>query len=116
VGIAVSEELEQVLSQLRREYLAESPARLAELRRLIAAFRAGDPDASQSLIILFHRLAGSGGSYGFPEISEIGRTMERWLKSTPPPGPEQAGKLEEAVEQLARNFDQSGTQGGEGFV
>ena len=104
----MSEELEQVLLRLRAEYLAESPARLAELRKYIAAFRAGDSDASQTLIILFHRLAGSGGSYGFPEISEIGRTMERWLKSTPPPGPEQAGKLDEALERLARNFDQAG--------
>ena len=112
MGIPVSEELEQVLSQLRREYLAESPARLAELRKHVAAFRAGDPDASQVLVILFHRLAGSGGSYGFPEISEIGQSMERWLRSTPPPGPEQAGTLEEAVERLTRNFDQSG---GEGF-
>jgi diguanylate cyclase (GGDEF)-like protein len=104
----VSEELEQVLAQLRREYVAESPTRLEELRKFVAAFRAGEPDASQSLIVLFHRLAGSGGSYGFPDISEIGRNMERWLKSTPPPGPDQAATLEEAVERLAGSFNQAG--------
>lgn len=104
----MSEELELVLAQLRREYVAESPTRLEELRKYVSAFRAGEPDASQSLIVLFHRLAGSGGSYGFPDISEIGRTMERWLKSTPPPGPDQAATLEAAVERLAASFNQAG--------
>ena len=103
----MSEELEQVLAQLRREYVAESPARLEELRKYVAAFRAGEPDARQSLIVHFHRLAGSGGSYGFPEISELGRSMERWLKSTPPPGPEQAARLDEAVDQLTRSFNRA---------
>jgi diguanylate cyclase (GGDEF)-like protein len=104
----VSEELELVLAQLRREYVAESPTRLEELRKDIAAFRAGEPDASKSLIILFHRLAGSGGSYGFPAISEIGKRMERWLKSDPPPAPDQSGTLDDAVEQLVKAFDQAG--------
>jgi diguanylate cyclase (GGDEF)-like protein len=104
----VSDELEVVLAQLRREYVADSPARLAELRKDIAAFRAGEPDAAGSLRVLFHRLAGSGGSYGFPAVSEIGRRMERWLKSAPPPGPDQAAKLDEAVEQLATEFNRAG--------
>lgn len=104
----MSDELELVLAQLRREYVAESPARLEELRKDIAAFRAGEPDAIKSLIILFHRLAGSGGSYGFPAISEVGRNMERWLKSKPPPGPDQSAKLDEAVDQLAREFNRAG--------
>jgi diguanylate cyclase (GGDEF)-like protein len=104
----VSDELEQVLAQLRREYVAESPARIEELRKDVAAFRAGEPDAINSLIVFFHRLAGSGGSYGFPEISEIGRSTEQWLKSTPPPGPADAATLDRAMEQLARSFNQAG--------
>jgi diguanylate cyclase (GGDEF)-like protein len=108
----VSDELELVLAQLRREYVAESPARLEELRKDVAAFRAGEPDAIKSLIVLFHRLAGSGGSYGFPSVSEIGRNMERWLKSDPPPGPDQADTLDDAVEQLARSFNRAGEEMG----
>ena len=104
----MSDELELVLAQLRREYIADSPTRLEELRKDVAAFRAGEPDAVNSLIVLFHRLAGSGGSYGFPAISEIGRSMERWLKGTPPPGPDQAPTLDQAIDRLAREFDQAG--------
>jgi chemotaxis protein histidine kinase CheA len=103
----VSEELEQVLAQLRREYLADSPTRLEELRKEVAAFRAGEPDAINSLIVLFHRLAGSGGSYGFPEISELAQVMERWLKGTPPPGSDQAERLDRAVDHLASCFDRA---------
>ncbi len=104
----MSEDLAQVLAQLRREYVADSPTRMAELRKDVAAFRAGEPDAIKSLIILFHRLAGSGGSYGFPEVSEIGQTMERWLKTDPPPSAGDAGRLDDAIDRLAACFNQSG--------
>lgn len=109
----MSPELEQALAQLRREYVAESPARLQELRKDIAAFRAGEADASRSLSVRFHRLAGSGGSYGLPEISEVGREMERWLKTGPAPGPEAATKLDDALQRLASSFDRAGAALGE---
>jgi len=106
----ISPELELALKQLRREYVAESPARLLELRKDVAAFRAGEPDAIKSLIVRFHRLAGSGGSYGFPDISETGRQMERWLKQEPAPGPDEAAKLDDAMGQLAASFDRAGAE------
>jgi len=59
----VKGDLDQVLEALRREYIADGPARLAELRKDLAAFMAGEPDAAESLKSRFHRLAGSGGSY-----------------------------------------------------
>jgi len=37
----MSDDLTRVLQQLRREYVAEAPVRLQELRKDIAAFRAG---------------------------------------------------------------------------
>ncbi|MGH7702095.1 MAG: Hpt domain-containing protein, partial [Gemmatimonadales bacterium] len=83
----MTESLEQAFDALRQEYVAEAPGRLAELRKDIAAFRAGESDAVASLKNRFHRLAGSGGSYGFPIISTIGREMERWLKDSSPSAP-----------------------------
>ena len=79
--LAVKDDLEKVLAALRREYIADGPARLAELRKDLAAFMAGEPDAAESLKSRFHRLAGSGGSYGFEEISVISREVEQWLKA-----------------------------------
>ncbi len=94
-----------VFAELRREYLQEAPARLAELRKDVDAFRAGEPDAAASLATRFHRLAGSGGSYGFDEISRIARDAERWLERTPAPTPAEVGQLDAALAELARALD-----------
>jgi chemotaxis protein histidine kinase CheA len=42
---------------------------------------AWDPAAFQTMIRLVHRLAGSGGSYGFVTISEAARRLELYAKS-----------------------------------
>jgi diguanylate cyclase (GGDEF)-like protein len=67
------------LLELQREYLASLPARLEELRTDVLALRDGAPGAAGSLRTRLHRLAGSGGSYGFSELSAIARDGERWL-------------------------------------
>ncbi|MGH7527243.1 MAG: diguanylate cyclase [Gemmatimonadales bacterium] len=94
----MSEPLDEAFLALQREYLSELPQRLEELRRDIAAFRDGEDGAASSLKIRLHRLAGSGGSHGFPEVSEIAREMERWIVTGPAPG--EAGRLDRAVERL----------------
>ncbi len=102
----MSNPLNDALTELRREYLFDAPGRLAELRKDVAAFRAGESDAVLSLIRRFHKLAGSGGSYGFPEISDLARSGERWLKTEPPiPGEPAAARLDELVDRLAAAFD-----------
>ena len=71
--------LEEAMGNLRREYVAEAPARMMELRKDYAAVLSSEPEAAHSLKGRFHKLAGSGGSYGFPEISELARRAEDWL-------------------------------------
>ena len=108
----MNDDLEKVLAALRREYIADGPARLAELRKDLAAFMAGEPDAAESLKSRFHRLAGSGGSYGFEEISVISREVEQWLKQTAAVAPtaENTGRLSRAVERLSAAFDTAALQ------
>ncbi len=102
----MTDALNDALAELRREYLFDAPARLAELRKDIAAFRVGESDAIQSLVRRFHRLAGSGGSYGFPEISDLAREGERWLRTEPAVSGDEAGtRLEKLVDQLGTAFD-----------
>jgi chemotaxis protein histidine kinase CheA len=75
----MTDPLDNAMLELQHEYLAEFPDRLEELRTDIAAFRALRPEAAAALKTHFHRLAGSGGSYGFPEISVVARVMEHWM-------------------------------------
>lgn len=95
------------LVQLQWEYLREAPERLAELRKDLAAFRAGEPDALNSLKTRFHRLAGSGGSYGLPRVSDIARAAEQRILTPPRPTPQEADFFEQAVVDLKDAFDAS---------
>ena len=68
--------LEAAMLALRAEYLYEAPERVRELSAALGRLRVGDTSALEDLERYFHRLAGSGGSYGFPEITERSRTAE----------------------------------------
>jgi chemotaxis protein histidine kinase CheA len=68
------------LAELRREYLADSPKRVAELRGLSVRLSHGDAAALADFRQAFHRLAGSGGSYGFPLVSTTSREAEHLVQ------------------------------------
>ena len=101
----MSDPLDDAFLELQREYLDELPARLDELRADATAFRAGQPEAGPSLKTRFHRLAGSGGSYGFPEISEVARATEHWLATSP--AASEAATVDEAIARLAAILERS---------
>ncbi|MGQ0701796.1 MAG: diguanylate cyclase domain-containing protein [Gemmatimonadales bacterium] len=104
------EERDEILEQLRREYLAEAPARLSELRKDLAAARAGESDALASLKSRFHKLAGSGGSYGFPAITEAARAGEHWLLEHTAQSDEDYLLLGAMIGRVAAAFDEAAHQ------
>jgi len=64
-------EIDQELKQIIPDYLESRRSDCAEVKRLLAR---GD---MASIQILAHRMKGSGGSFGFDEISAIGEALER---------------------------------------
>ncbi len=70
------ERLEAGMRVLRAEYLADGPERIRELSAALGRLRARDLSALGELQLYFHRLAGSGGSYGFPDITTRSRSAE----------------------------------------
>ncbi len=93
----MSDAHDEAYRDLQREYLEELPRLFADLRADIESFRHGE-SVLPALRTGFHRLAGSGGSYGFPEISEIARTAERFVATEP--AATEADALDEAVKRL----------------
>ena len=88
--------------ELQLEYLDSLPARLEELRSDLALRQAGDRTVEASLKVRLHRLAGSGGSYGFTHLSSLAREAERWLASHPTAGEEdQLGTIVDRLAQAA---------------
>lgn len=103
----MTDPLDLVLAQLARDYVAEAPSRIAELRKDLAALEAGESDALDSLRARFHRLAGSGGSHGLPDVSDVARHAEQWILTHPIAGPDAYGTILTAVEGLSAAFDRA---------
>lgn len=105
---------DELFQQLRREYLSDAPARLDELRKDLAAAAAGEPEALASLRSRFHKLAGSGGSYGFPAITEASRLGEHWLMDHAEPGDAGFAWLGAVVGRIAAAFEDAARELGTG--
>jgi HPt (histidine-containing phosphotransfer) domain-containing protein len=74
------EQLAAAISALRAEYLAEAPRRLAELWSELARVQNGDASALERLGTLAHRLAGSGGAYGLPAVTDRARAADQYCR------------------------------------
>jgi HPt (histidine-containing phosphotransfer) domain-containing protein len=99
------DEVDELFQQLRREYLTEGKERLAELRAELSGFQTGNPGALTSLKTQFHRLAGSGGSYGFPEISALAKEAELWVATGPAADETAVARLQATIRRLEEAFD-----------
>jgi HPt (histidine-containing phosphotransfer) domain-containing protein len=75
-------ELDPAAEELRRYFAGRLPERLAELEAARAAAR--DAGWTAEPLRHFHRLAhslvGSGATFGYPEVTEQARPLERLLK------------------------------------
>jgi chemotaxis protein histidine kinase CheA len=71
----------EVLRGLRLAYLGEAPERVRELSASLGRLRLRDRSALEELERYFHRLAGSGGSYGFPGVTTCSRYAEHAVKA-----------------------------------
>lgn len=72
-----------VPEELRKLYICSAAEKLAMLQRLWAAAEAGywQPHAVAPLREFAHRLAGSGGSYGFKALGDKARALELGLST-----------------------------------
>ena len=70
------------LEELRQEYTRALPEKLDEIISLWGAVQhdEGPAHALDQLIRKLHILAGSGATFGFPEITELSRSMEVFLR------------------------------------
>lgn len=84
---------EETLSQLRKAYLGAIPEKSAAIE---SHRRAGDVKAVRTE---FHKLKGTGLTYGFPEISRLAELGEKICDHTPML---MAGTVPEALAILAR--------------
>ena len=103
-------DLDTTAEDLRRYFAGRLPERLAELATARAVAR--DAGWTAEPLRHFHRLAhslvGSGATFGFPEVTEHARALERLLRKGLEEGTEvQDGRVEEVLAQLQAIADSS---------
>lgn len=72
---------EDLLKTLQKDYLASLPEKVLKIRAQIAATSAGDLRES------FHKLKGTGRTYGLPEVSELAEVVENVCLTYPGEAP-----------------------------
>jgi HPt (histidine-containing phosphotransfer) domain-containing protein len=76
----------------------------------LAALTAGEDGAEMGLAMLFHRLAGSGGAYGFPQVSVTARELERLIRSEPHWTPARLAEVHAGIQEIADAFGNGGAE------
>src|SRR5688572_10435391 len=105
---------EETLRDLRAGYLRESAAKLEGLAAAIDHLAADpeDDDLLNDLLRRFHAFAGSGRTYGFPQVSALGLTGETLCADLAQEGRHPAGpdfeRFRGLVESLKTEFSDAG--------
>jgi HPt (histidine-containing phosphotransfer) domain-containing protein len=94
-------DLHAQLQALQQDYAARLPGKAAEISTRYAALRdRWNPVDATELRRLVHNLAGSGASYGFPEVSGGARQVERALDAALAASPATTTELDAVGEAL----------------
>jgi HPt (histidine-containing phosphotransfer) domain-containing protein len=112
--------LEALMRELRAQYLADADERVAELRSGLARVDAREPESLDRLRRLFHKLAGSGGSYGLDDVTahsrEGERATKRLLDAGAPPDDAALAELTPHVQRVADAFAAAKKAGLDGSI
>ena len=101
------QELGKEFQKLRAEFRGSLPAKLTRLRSLWARVdcEEPDPDALEILKRELHTMAGSGGSFGLPQVSKAAAAAEDaldGLKEGSRPGAKRSAKFGALLDKLEK--------------
>jgi len=107
------DELGAALAQLRAEYRAAAPQRIAELWAACERVQTDGVSALEGLRLLVHRLAGSGGAYGLPAVSARAVATDQRCRALAGAGepltPGDLQQLREGIQGIAEAFHETTT-------
>jgi HPt (histidine-containing phosphotransfer) domain-containing protein len=67
----------EILAELQKDYLDSFADSIKEMREKVKTLDWA------SIRFHFHKFAGSGGTYGLHDITEVGRAVENYIDNTP---------------------------------
>jgi len=101
---------DDLIEELRAEFIRGSLARLDEAERLLGLLEkdASDGEVVRDLMRRFHAFAGSGSTYGFPGVTRLGEEAERdtfaQVRSGTLPAPADLQRWRAALEAIRREL------------
>lgn len=103
--------LEQQLLILKQQYSQRLEHELLQLQALLAQFSTASAAEWQAqaaaLVLRFHTLAGSAGTFGFTAVGVAAKNIEQQLKSlSAPPGAELHAQLQQLFVSMQQGFSQ----------
>ncbi len=103
------QDVQDKFQQLRQEYAAKLPDRITTLEQQWQALDLANPDSAkfETLIREFHKLAGSGTSYGFPQVTALSREIETILLDTKSTSEQDVELLKAKITTRLTNLKQS---------
>jgi HPt (histidine-containing phosphotransfer) domain-containing protein len=66
--------MEDILKELQQEYIQSIPSKMTEIQNFLQA------KDIENLINSFHKIKGSGKTYGLEEMSVLGQFFEHWMR------------------------------------
>jgi diguanylate cyclase (GGDEF)-like protein len=100
--------IQEQLRALRETYAVQLPGKLEEIDTHWQMLSGGEWDSATAEVLhrLTHSLAGSGSTFGFPELGEVSRSIEQLLKACLQEGlapeKEQSTRIEALLSELRR--------------
>jgi len=68
---------DELIKNLQRDYLQSLPEKISDIRKQIQS------GSVETLVVSFHKLKGTGKTYGIPEISELAAAVEHICHDKP---------------------------------
>lgn len=104
ISLPVESSMSEAMNRLRRQYHDSFGEKLAELQQAWRQAAEGhwSSDAREPLRAAAHRLAGSGGGYGFHELSRLSRALELQLNTLPAEGTDSTSGFEADYRAISR--------------
>lgn len=75
--------LQAKIKELSERFIARSSADLGLMQTSLLQAQNGDAEAIQQLLLLAHRISGSGAMLGFAAVSGCARNIEGMLRTNP---------------------------------
>ena len=92
--------MDHELDELKREFLAEAQEKVRELQTALEAVRS--PASLERVAYIAHQLKGSGGSYGYQNISTDAAEIEKAIDTISAKTPDQS--TDEKIQQHVVNL------------